>query len=134
MKNALILLVLSFLVVSCGGYDTKAKVDEIFEVHDEVMPMLGEVMVLKNRVLEKANSESDSLKVVALQELAQDLDNAQRGMMLWMNEWAANAEPHKNEQSNLEERKVFLEAEMDKVTKVKEDIISSIEVAKKELY
>lgn len=133
MKKVLSLLFILLVVVSCGGFDTKAKVDEVLDIHDEVMPKMGEVMNLKRKVLEKAQAESDSIKVNELRSLAKDLDQASEEMMVWMREWSKNSQPHVNEESDLEDRKAFFAKEMEKVTKVKEDINNSIAAAKKEL-
>lgn len=133
MKKILALFTLLFLATACGGYNTKAKVDEVFELHDEVMPKMGEVMNLKRRVLEQAQNETDSARVNELRDLAKRLDDANTGMMVWMREWSKNADPHVNEETDIEARKAFFEQEMARVTKVKEDINNVISAAKEEL-
>jgi len=102
----------------------------VLDVHDEVMPKMGEVMNLKRKVLAKAQEETDTVAVRALRQLAKDLDDANSGMMVWMREWSKNAKPHINEESDLEMRKEFFVQEMERVTKVKEDINGAIAAAK----
>lgn len=133
IKRFIPFLFLLSIVFACGGYNTKARVDEVFDVHDAVMPKMGEVINLKRKVLEKAQIETDSIKVKELRDLAQKLDNAGEGMMVWMREWSKNSKPHVNEESDLDKRKAFFAAEMEKVTKVKDDINNAIAAAKQEL-
>jgi hypothetical protein len=122
------------LFASCGvSFNTEAKIDEVLDIHDEVMPKIGEVMNLKKKVLEKAEIETDSIKVNELRDLAKQLDDANTGMMVWMREWSANSTPHVTEESSLEERKAFFKEEIEKVSKVRDDINNSIDAAKKEL-
>ena len=130
MKKIFAILLLVLAVSSCGGFDTEAKVDEVLDVHDEVMPKMGEVMNLKRKILDQAQSQTDSIAMNELRAIAKDLDEANNGMMVWMREWSKNAKPHINEQSEIELRKAFFEEEMEKVTKVKEDINGAIAAAK----
>ena len=130
MKKIFAILLLVLAVASCGGFDTEAKVDEVLDVHDEVMPKMGEVMNLKRKILDQAQSQTDSIAMNELRAIAKDLDEANNGMMVWMREWSKNAKPHINEQSEIELRKAFFEEEMEKVTKVKEDINGAIAAAK----
>jgi len=129
MKKIFALFAIALIVVSCGGFDTEAKIDEVLDIHDEVMPKMGEVMNLKRQVLAKAQEESDSTVVNELRALAKELDDASEAMMVWMREWSKNSQPHVSEESDIAERKLFFEQEIDKVTKVKEDINNSIAAA-----
>ncbi|RKQ50562.1 hypothetical protein BXY85_1578 [Roseivirga pacifica] len=135
MKKVLAVLAIFVFAVACGeSYNTQEHIDKVFNVHDEVMPKMGEVMALKRQVLEKASAleeaNGDSTKVAELKDIADKLETANDGMMKWMRAWQANAQPHINEQTTVEERKAFLNSEMEKVEKVREDINSSIEAAK----
>ena len=134
MKKIAAFLIIALVVSSCGnGFDTQAKVDEVLNVHDEVMPKMGELMNLKRQILAKAEGETDSIMVKDLRMLAQDLDEAQQGMMVWMREWSKSSAPHVKEESEIEERKAFFTAEIEKVTQVKEAINGSIAEAKEAL-
>ena len=126
MKKLLIPLILLLSVLACDSYNTQEQVDKVLNVHDEVMPKIGEVMTLKKQLLDKAKDLTDSLQVNQLTNLAQSLENAHEGMMVWMREWSQNAQPHINEESDIEERKAFFEKEMEKVMRVKADINQSI--------
>ena len=135
MKKVLGLVLIAIFTFDCGGgFDAKVEEGKILDVHDEVMPKLGEVMSLKRKVLAKAteieadNPDAESLD--DLRNLAGELDAAREGMMKWMNDWAKGKEDHVNRTSSEEEQKAFFAAEMALVTKVKEDINSSIAAAK----
>ena len=73
MKKIIALLATGLFVVSCGGFDTEAKVDEVLDIHDEVMPKMGEIMNLKRQIPTLAQEESDSTKINELNALAQEL-------------------------------------------------------------
>lgn len=138
MKKLLAVLSLFVFALACGeSYNTQEHINQVFNVHDEVMPKMGEVMALKKQVLAKAKevgeAKGDSVQAESLRGLALRLDQANEGMMQWMREWQANAQPHINEETTVEERKAFLNGEMEKVKKVREDINSSIEAAKSAL-
>lgn len=133
MKKVFPLLLLIFVAVSCGGYDTQSKVDEVLSIHDEVMPKMGEVMNLKRQVLAEAQKVTDSAEVTDLRTLAKELDDANSSMMVWMREWSKNSQPHVKEETTIEEREAFFQEEMEKVLMVKENINNSIAAAKKKL-
>ena len=134
MKNLLAFFLLSLAVFSCGeSYDTEAKVEAVFAVHDEVMPKMGEMMKLKKQLLDRASELNDSTAIEQLRVLAQDLDKAQNGMMVWMREWSKTAKPHMEEQTSIDEREAFFTSEMEKVEKVKMDINRSLLAAQEAL-
>ncbi|KYG83304.1 hypothetical protein [Roseivirga echinicomitans] len=132
MKRALSLLVIILFVFACAKKEDKFETlkTEVFAIHDEVMPKLGELMSLKKKVLDKANASENPDE---LRDIALSLEKAQEGMMKWMNDWGANSTPHVNNESTEEEKMAFINAEMERVKKVKEEINSSIAAAKEAL-
>ncbi|OEK02254.1 hypothetical protein BFP97_12320 [Roseivirga sp. 4D4] len=135
MKKVLSFVLVAIFTLSCGGgFDAKVEEGKILDVHDEVMPKLGEVMDLRRQVLAKAtdlaesNPEDEALE--GLRSLATELEDARKGMMTWMYDWAKTKTPHVSGQSTEEDQKAFFQAEMERVTKVKDDINSSIAAAK----
>ena len=123
------LFLMLLVVFACDSTDSfEEKKAEVFEIHDEVMPKMGELMSLKKKVLDKVNESENPDE---LRDLALKLDQAQEGMMVWMRQWSANAAPHENGETTEEERMDFLNSEMEKVKKVREDINGSIAEAKK---
>ena len=134
MKKLTFLFAFTLLLSACGSsFDQQAAFDEVMDVHDAAMPKIGEVMNLKKQVLAKAESATDEAIKAELNTLAEELGTAQEGMMVWMRSWSGAFEPHKNGETTIDEQKAFFAAEMEKVTKVKDDIFNSIEKAKKEL-
>jgi len=136
MKKVFALLLVALFTVSCGGgFDREAARDKVIDVHDEVMPKLDEVMNLKKQVLAKATevSATESKTADELRDLAAELESARKGMMTWMNDWSKTSTVHVKGESAEEEQKAYFAAEMERVTKVKEDINSSIAAAKKVL-
>lgn len=130
MKKFLPLLVL-FLAFACAKKDNgDTLVNEVLNIHDEVMPKMGEVMSLRKKVLDKVEGSTnpDELRDIALR-----LEDAQKGMMLWMNDWSKNSAPFVKNETTQEEKMDYLNAEKERVTKVKDDINNSIAEAKEAL-
>lgn len=132
MKRAFSLFVIILFVFACEKKEDKFETlkTEVFAIHDEVMPKMGELMSLKKKILDKVEGSAnpDELRGIAL-----SLEKAQEGMMSWMNDWSKNSTPHVNNESTEEEKMTFINAEIVRVKKVKEDINSSIAAAKKAL-
>ena len=139
MKRVFGVLLITLFAFSCGGdsYDREAEKGKVIDVHDEVMPKLGEVMNLRKQVLAKATElstdDSESDTVESLRDLASELDAARKGMMTWMNDWSKSSKPHVSGTSTVEEQKAYFIAEMERVTKVKDNINNSIAAANKVL-
>lgn len=111
--------------------------DEVMAIHDEVMPEIGALRALTEKLEAKQTTlENDNKKrqVVELEELKQqiaDLKKADKAMFDWMKDYGKNVKP------NLEGDKAkaieLLEAEMPKIEKVKAMMESSMAAAKKTL-
>ncbi len=97
------------------------------DIHDEVMPRMDDIVRLK-RELKETIGKSSSLVPEKRKELEQkivQLDSASKAMMQWMNDF-------RPEEYTGEELREYLESEMERVTKVKELMLESIEKAKKD--
>ena len=130
MKRVLSLFVITLLVFSCEKKENKFETlkTEVFAIHDEVMKeKWRELMPLRKKVLERVNGSTNPEEV---RNVALDLEKAHEGMIKWMNDWDANSTPHVNNESTEEEKMTFINAEIERVKKVKEDINSSIAEAK----
>lgn len=134
MKKLSILLFVLLAFSSCGGDSFNAEVEKnkIFDVHDEVMPKIGEVINLKKQVLEKAEGLQDT-EASELKTLAEELDNASEAMMSWMRDWSKNSGQYMEMKNGAEAQKGYLAAEMKRVEEVKEAINSSLAKAKEAL-
>ena len=98
--------------------------NEVMKIHDEVMPKMNDIhkrkTELKNRLKDKADLPADE-KTLIEQRIAR-LDSANEGMMIWMREF----EPIPDSMGE-EKAKAYLESEMDKVKKVRENILKALE-------
>jgi hypothetical protein len=143
----LILLAVSVLALSCGqksgdhaehdhgAGDTteqegnQALYDEVMKIHDEVMPKMNDVYSLKEQLKKQiANTpEMAEEKKKEIEQTISKLDSASEGMMAWMRNFNPLPDSLGEEQA-----REYLENEMEKVKKVKEDIQEALEKAKSE--
>lgn len=134
MKYFLICIALGFSLIfqSCGNsqVDANKKLrEEVIAVHDEVMPKMGQLKSLEKTSLQMAedlanSSEPDSTKILALRELATQLDQAYEEMFVWMRQYDVE-----DGEKTPEEVKIYLEDQMQKVTLVNMEIKSVLEKA-----
>lgn len=135
MKNCFMLLVAALLIVGCGQRSNdhhpeeageaiasggnQALYDEVMKVHDEVMPRMDEIYrkkeSLKNRIAEAPEMGEGDKR--AIEDSIVKLDHASEGMMVWMREF--NPIP---DSLGEEKAREYLENEMEKIKKVREDI------------
>lgn len=101
--------------------EQEALYQQMMEVHDEVMPKMGELNAL-TRGLKALNNLPDSLQI-NVTEAVSNLENAHEGMMSWMGSLQTleglQTKPH-------EEIITYLSEELVKVEAVKTDMLSSI--------
>lgn len=129
---------LSFLTsfVGCESNDKNQNQDlkqEVIDIHDEVMPLMGDLKSLKKKIDEKKDmiSQSDPEnidKINELETISINLDSAFNGMFVWMRQFQSSY----NDMSE-EEVETYLLGEKVKVEKVNEDIKKAMTAAKKEL-
>lgn len=103
--------------IATGG--NQALYDEVMKIHDEVMPRMDEIYrkkeSLKNRIANAPEMvEADKR---AIEDSITELDQASEGMMVWMREF--NPIP---DSLGEEKAREYLENEMEKIKKVREDI------------
>ena len=102
MKKFLPILLIAFVIVTgCGEKKEdaqKALLDKVMEVHDEVMPLMNDIMKYKKelnaKIDELTNSakEDKEAKIAELQKAVEDLENSHEGMMSWMRQFNSNFE------------------------------------------
>jgi len=142
-----VVICLSFALINCGGksghgenHDHAANdaaeedsngalYEEVMKLHDEGMGKMDEMYKLKEELKNKIASAPELVeeKRKELEEKISGLDSASKGMMVWMR----NFHP---ETDSLDEQgyREYLESEMEKVKKVKNDILNAIARAKEE--
>jgi hypothetical protein len=101
---------------------------EVLTIHDEVMPLMTDIYQLKNKLREKIKSGTalSGEEKKRFESAILDLDSADRGMRIWMREFSevqTTGIPEADAISNLN-------LELKKITKVKEDMVTSVEAAK----
>ncbi len=136
-KSLFLAVIIGFAAIACESGPTEEEQqnslkDEVMEIHDEVMPKMGEMNTLKNELLADADSLSaDSSNVenlelsIDLKQIASELEEANKSMMDWMR----NYKPTFDEQTH-EEIMQYLEDQKVKAGEVKTKILTSIEKAK----
>ncbi|MFN3802128.1 hypothetical protein [Belliella pelovolcani] len=129
--------ILFLFLFSCGESKEEANQRlraEVIEIHDEVMPFMGDLKTLRKKIAAKADelessSESDNAeKVQELRLLAKQLDEAFDGMFVWMRQFKQNTD-----EMSVEEVEAYLLEQKSMIQKVHEDITSSMQLAKSEL-
>lgn len=130
------LFAISFLVISCKGEKIEGNQqlkDEVIAIHDEVMPLMGQLRSLRQEILDKSATleQEDSVlnaeKIAHLNGLAEQLDQAFEGMFVWMRQFDSNFT------GTEEELKSYLLDQKVKVQEVNEDIKTALSAAKEEL-
>ena len=137
----MLVAIFAFALLSCEqGADPVSELDgAVIAVHDEVMPMMGEIQSLKKQLTTKAEGlalemAADPAKIENTEEVqeiyfaVESLEDADKGMMNWMRDYAKTKV--KLPEMDKAEALGVLEVEMDKVGKVKTQILESIAGAK----
>ncbi|WP_375582979.1 hypothetical protein [Cyclobacterium xiamenense] len=102
--------------------------EQVIAIHDEVMPEIGTLRSRQKKLEEKADSlmqeagtqESDG-QVQELLAAAQSCEAAYDGMFVWMRQFESEYEDMTEE-----EVRMYLEDQMQKVERVKQDIQSAL--------
>jgi len=106
------------------GEANQALYDEVMKVHDEVMPKMNDLYKMKQDIQKKLDETKDlsDEKKKELEQTIARLDSASNGMMVWMRQF--NPVP---DSLGEEKAREYLEDEMERVKKVKEDILEALE-------
>ncbi len=101
--------------------------EKVMGVHDEVMPRMDEIQKLKRKIQETINNSKDLAedKRKELEQKIALLDSASKSMMNWMFEF-------RPEELKGDSLRVYLEKEMERVTRVKELMLDAIRKASEE--
>lgn len=97
---------------------------EVMAIHDEVMPKMGDIYTLKEGLKKKLADNPATDKRSEIESAISKLDAADESMRVWMRQF--DSEAIKDE----EKKREYLEGEMEKVKKVREDMLAAIEQAK----
>ena len=146
MKNLLILFLLSaFAFAACEGGSTNAdQSDEpsaeeameaetalykkVMEVHDEVMPKMGDLNRVKRNLEQKAEEMPGQVDTVAVAQTVAAIEAAENGMMDWM-QGISKHRPETMREAG-ESHEAIMEAlnqELESIEKVRDDMMSSLQ-------
>ena len=109
--------------------DLKALKDEVFEIHDEVMPKMGDLRKARKSLLSMADSiqVSDSTRAAELKDLAEKIGAANESMMSWMRNFDPNFE------GTYEQELQYLSSQKESISQVNKDMKESLEAGLAEL-
>ena len=131
MKN-LTLLTAIILLAACGPSkkeELQTLKSEVMAIHDEVMPKMGELRRTRKDLLLQADSlmETNPERAAMLTTVADEIGNANEGMMQWMRAYEPEFE------GTDEEIKQYLEDQKVAIQKVKDDMNGSLQKGKEVL-
>ena len=117
-----ILCLITFLSIGFLACSEKSALEaEVMAIHDEVMPKMGDMHLAKKGLRKILAATKDSTVQAEIISMINALESADEGMMQWMADWKVpNQEPEKTD---------YLNKEKEKITKVKNDMLSSLEKA-----
>jgi hypothetical protein len=129
--HATLMIALLLWVAGCSNkketvQEERSLYDRVMDVHDEVMPSMGELNRLKRELADKINNASDlpREKREALEATVLKIDSASRSMMVWMREF--NPEDFTGE-----EQQQYLENEMKRIQEVKSAMLEALDEGRK---
>src|SRR5699024_4413909 len=145
--KTLFIAVIAFTIASCGN-TTKSEentvatanseqfyqlLDEVMDVHDEMMPQMGKLSELRQNLEEKAGE--DKMNAMQYEEAAKDLEDAHKSMMDWMKDFG-EVFPYKEDrlegmnEDQIKERIELMKEQQTAVIAMKEKMVSSMENAR----
>lgn len=135
MKRLLLFTAMTVFILACSDKEAKKEKDMLMEqvmaAHDEVMPKMGELRRLSKDLKAKADSLTalnDPALAGEIQQLtfaAEKIESANESMMVWMRQF----EQPDNE-APLSEVIAYLKDQKEKIDKVKEAMLKSLEEGK----
>ena len=130
--SSFLILLFSMLMLACANpliETNKEMRAQIIEVHDAVMPKMGELMYLEKKALALADSlfaqdSTASSEIEAMRSLAGELNQAHEGMFVWMRQYSLNEEG-----KTPEDIKTYLDEQLLKVNQVNAAIKAALDQA-----
>jgi hypothetical protein len=104
----------------------KSLYDQVMDIHDEVMPSMGELNRLKRELKDKVENSPELVeeKRKEMEETIMTIESASKSMMVWMREF--NPEDYEGE-----ELTKYLQSEIKRVQQVKETMLEALEKGRK---
>jgi hypothetical protein len=125
MKFLRVCLIFPILLLSlgCEQKSTEALYNEVMAIHDEVMPKMNDLYQAKTglstRLKDPELSENEKQEI---QVKIATIDSASESMMAWMRQFQPVSDTGDDEKAQ-----AYLKRELEKVKKVREDILQALE-------
>jgi hypothetical protein len=89
------LICICIILFACApqNNDNEALKEEVISIHDEVMPLMGQLKHHEKRLnaeissLQSKNSEENSVEIKHKEKVVRDLNEAYEGMFVWMRQF-----------------------------------------------
>ena len=113
-----------------SGEANQALYDQVMDIHDEVMPKMGDIYKMKIELLEKIANTPGMVeeKRKELEAIISNLDSTNNAMMDWMHNF--NPIPDSLDQEKARE---YLETEMERIKKVRDRTNEALGRAKEKI-
>jgi ribosome-associated translation inhibitor RaiA len=104
--------------------------EEVYAIHDEVMPKMSEIQRLARQLrgIQNDSLSIDPARRIQISEVVFQLEKADEGMMAWMNAFKQPGTLRSSKSH--EEIMAYLAGEKIRMEKVKSDMLTSIDAAK----
>ncbi len=112
-------------LAGCGKTE-KTLYDQVMDIHDEVMPRMNDLYKLKKGLQDSIANTPDMPEETKaeFEETILVLDSASNSMMVWMRAF------NPPEQTDKEAFKKYMESELVKVKKMREEVMKALELTK----
>ncbi|GAB4131043.1 MAG: hypothetical protein OHK0045_17700 [Raineya sp.] len=107
--------------------ENQALYEEVMKIHDEVMPKQSIIAKYRDTLdleLKEEKIQKDTLVLNKYRQIREQLNYAYQAMNIWMQEFEVEYEGKSEE-----EIKKYLEKEKDKISKIADKMLSSLEAA-----
>lgn len=124
IKQVVLLGLVAFASCNHKGVDpvqVKSLEAEVMAIHDEVMPRMGEVVKLADKLDSLVLTSNDSTSALQVKAAAEQLHHADKAMMHWMRNYHKPEEPYDTATIN------YLGKEKVKVEELRLQILTAIE-------
>jgi uncharacterized lipoprotein NlpE involved in copper resistance len=127
LKSINTLILIGIILLGCNSSSQNDELKnlrtEVMAIHDEVMPKMGELRQVEKSLRSASEDQADSVGN-AMIEAANAIGVANENMMVWMR----NYDPTFAGED--EDVKAYLEEQKDAITKVRDDMLNSLEAGK----
>ncbi len=126
LKITLIVLVSSLIGCDKPVKQEKPLYDQVMDIHDEVMPKMNDLYKLRKQLQDSIANTADipEEEKMEMEQTILQLDSASNSMMVWMREF------NPPDQKDKDAFQKYMESELVKVKKMREDVMWALDKAK----